>query len=172
MHSGTLEATSGGPGEGSEFVVRLPLATTHTPREMVRTVVPSGKTPSDLRILVVDDNRDAALSLAMVLQMEGHKVKTAHDGPSALSLCAEFSPDAVFLDLGLPGMDGYSVAKRLRGQCPSDDLLLVAVTGYGADVDKARSRAAGFDHHLIKPVDFAELQRLLEEKAACAAAAR
>ncbi len=172
MHNGTLKATSAGTDQGSEFVMRLPLATTQETRQAVRKVVPLGRNPSELRILVVDDNKDAALSLGMILQMEGHKVQTAHDGPSALSAFAEFSPEAVFLDLGLPGMDGYTMAKRLREQCPADDLLLVAVTGYGADVDKARSRAAGFDHHLIKPVDFAELQRLLEEKAACVAAAR
>jgi signal transduction histidine kinase len=173
MHNGTLEATSPGPGHGSEFIVRLPLAAMTTERAPVRKVIPSCKPSSDLRILVVDDNKDAAQSLAMVLQVEGYKVCTANDGASALRAFTEFSPDAVFLDLGLPGMDGYTVARRLREQDPSTDLLLIAVTGYGSDVDKSRSRAAGFNHHLIKPVDFAELQRLLEEKvAACAADAR
>jgi CheY-like chemotaxis protein len=113
------------------------------------------------KVLVVDDNIDAAMSLAMLLRIWGHQVRTADDGPAALDAAAEFQPDAVLLDIGLPGMDGYEVAQRLRQQPSTMQVLLIAVTGYGQDADRRRSREAGFDHHLVKPVDPETLRPLL-----------
>jgi CheY-like chemotaxis protein len=113
------------------------------------------------RILVVDDNRDAAQGLAMLLEIKGHEVATAHDGPEALTRAQEFQPTVVLLDIGLPAMDGYQVARELRRQEGGDEILLVAVTGYGHDSDRQRSRDAGFDHHLLKPVRLEALENLL-----------
>jgi two-component system CheB/CheR fusion protein len=112
-------------------------------------------------VLVVDDNRDAAESLALLLQAVGHEVRTCHDGPSALEAAAEFGPDTVLLDIGLPGMDGYEVARRLRALPATERALLVALTGYGQEEDQRRARAAGCDHHLIKPADLEALSALL-----------
>jgi CheY-like chemotaxis protein len=117
------------------------------------------------RVLVVEDNLDAAATLSDLLEIWGHEVRSVHDGPSALDAAAAFHPDAVLLDIGLPGLDGYEVARRLRGRAAEDGLLLIAITGYGKDEDRARSRQAGFDHHLVKPADLGELRRLLEPAA-------
>ena len=118
-----------------------------------------------LRVLVVDDNVDAAQSLAAVLGAAGHTVRTAHNGPAAVGAAVGLRPDAVVLDIGLPGMDGYDVAKALK-QGPSAGAVLIALTGYGQDEDRRRSKEAGIDHHLVKPVDPAELMELLAETAA------
>jgi PAS domain S-box-containing protein len=150
MHGGTLEAHSAGLGKGSEFVLRLPTLEGERPVEApVRPL--SVKQVVQRRILVVDDNGDAAESLALVLGMTGHEVRLAGDGPSALAAAAEFRPEIVLLDIGLPGMDGYEVARRLRSGDGPRDMSLVALTGYGQDADRERARAAGFDHHLVKP---------------------
>jgi CheY-like chemotaxis protein len=117
-----------------------------------------------LRIVVADDNVDAALTLAALLGMHGHDVRTAHDGIEALDEVMRFEPTVVILDIGMPGMNGYKVAAALRERNP--DLLLIAVTGWGQEEDRHRSKAAGFDHHLVKPVDFAVLTKLLESPAA------
>ncbi len=109
------------------------------------------------RILVVDDNRDSAESMAMLLQLCGHQTWLAFDGSSAVSLAAEHSPDVVVLDIGLPGMDGYQVARTLRGLPQTSDSLLIALTGYGQEQDRQRSKAAGFSQHLVKPVDVESL---------------
>jgi signal transduction histidine kinase len=163
MHHGSVEALSDGPSLGSEFVVRLPIATVNLQRDIrPGSLVLRRASPSGRRVLVVDDNKDAAQSLAMLLHLDGHEIRTAHDGNSALENFDTFLPNAVFLDLGLPGMDGYEVARRLR-ETHSLDVLLVAVTGYGSDVDHARSRAAGFNHHLVKPVRPDDIRRLLDE---------
>ena len=114
------------------------------------------------RILVVDDNRDAAQGLAMLLEIKGHEVATAHDGGQALEAARQFQPTVVLLDIGLPEMDGYEVASRLRAQRGGDALLLVAVTGYGQESDRKRSEEAGFDHHLLKPVRLEALEQLLQ----------
>jgi CheY-like chemotaxis protein len=114
------------------------------------------------RILVVDDNVDSADSMAILLSLDGHEVRVAFDGPTALAAAAEFSPQAVLLDIGLPGMDGYEVARRLRERTENRNILLVAITGYGQDEDRIRSKEAGFDHHLVKPVDPDILSRVLE----------
>jgi CheY-like chemotaxis protein len=113
------------------------------------------------RILVVDDNQDAADTLGMLLEMTGNEVEIAHDGLAAVEAVAEFRPDVVLLDLGLPKLSGYEVARRIRGRQDGADVLLVALTGWGQEEDRRRSKEAGFDHHLTKPVEFDELQRLL-----------
>jgi two-component system CheB/CheR fusion protein len=113
------------------------------------------------RVLVVEDNRDSAETLGLMLEMWGHEVRAAHDGPSALETALGFRPDVVLLDIGLPGMDGYEVARRLRGQSELEGLFLVAMTGYGQDEDRQRTQAFGFDHHLVKPVEPRVLERLL-----------
>ena len=114
-----------------------------------------------LRILVVDDNADSAESMALLLSLSGHETRTAGDGPAALEAFRAFRPAVVLLDIGLPGMDGYEVARRLRAEAGEAGATLVAVTGYGEDYDRQRAREAGFDHHLVKPVDPAKLSALL-----------
>ena len=159
MHGGTVTAHSEGRDRGSEFVIELPaiaagdVAATDRPHDSA--VVPASK------VLVVDDNRDLADATATALARLGHEVRVAFDGPSALAMAAELAPDVVLLDLGLPGLDGYEVARRLRAMLPAHHLQLVAVTGYGQAVDRQRSHAAGFDSHLVKPVDVATLQRAI-----------
>ena len=165
MHRGSIEALSDGPGQGSEFIVRLPIAITHLQKEDSARGPTLDKRSCDCRVLVVDDNVDAAQTLALLLERDGHKTRVAHDGRAALQHFADFVPNAVFLDLGLPGMDGYEVARRLRDEHVDDEVLLVAVTGYGSELDQARSRAAGFNRHLVKPVQPDDLRRLLAEKA-------
>ncbi len=114
------------------------------------------------RLLVVDDNKDAAESMSMLLEMWGHEVAFAYDGPSALETAEQWQPEAVFLDIGLPGMDGYEVAERLRELPQARDAVLIAITGYGQDGDRLRSRRAGIDHHLVKPVAPDALRSLIE----------
>ena len=160
MHGGSVEAYSEGPGLGSEFLVRLPLLT--VPQELPggeTAELPQQKGPR--RVLLIDDNRDAAESMTVLLELWGHEVRIAYNGPDALALAAEFRPDAALLDIGLPGMTGYEVAQRLRELPGWQDVMLVAVTGYGQDEDLRRSREAGFDHHLTKPVEPVMLQSLL-----------
>jgi CheY-like chemotaxis protein len=156
MHGGSIVAHSEGPGRGSEFLVRLPVleearGIKGTPSEPGR-----GKVASlpRRRILVVDDNVDAARSLARLLsRLHDQEVRVAHDGQEALSVAREFRPEVVLLDIGLPGMDGHEVARRLREQPEFRGTLIVALTGWGQESDVERSRAAGFDHHLVKPAN-------------------
>jgi len=122
----------------------------------------SGEFPSKRRLLVVDDNRDAAESMSMLLEMWGHEVAFAYDGPSALATAERLQPEAVLLDIGLPGMDGYEVAERLRELPEARDAVLIAITGYGQEDDRLRSRQAGIDHHLVKPVAPDALRNLLD----------
>ena len=124
---------------------------------------PSQTDASGLRILIVDDNRDAATSLAMLLEISGSKTETAHDGPAAIEAAARFQPEFILLDIGLPGLDGYQVAQRIRAEPWGKAVMLVAVTGWGQAEDRARSRAAGFDAHLVKPVDLDALLKLLTD---------
>lgn len=158
LHGGELEAHSEGPGRGSEFTIRLPAAADG----LVRSPHNSPVTPAaqSLRILVVDDNEDSAESMASFLMLSGHEVRTAHDGLSAVEAAAEFIPVVVLLDIGLPGLNGYEVSRRIRAQ-RGDETLLIALTGWGTEEDRRRSREAGFDHHLTKPVEMDELRRLL-----------
>ncbi|MGH8317355.1 MAG: response regulator [Steroidobacteraceae bacterium] len=121
-----------------------------------------GEPPGRRRLLVVDDNKDAAESMSMLLEMWGHEVVYAYDGPSALETAQQWQPEAVFLDIGLPGMDGYEVAERLRELPQAKDAVLIAITGYGQDDDRRRSQRAGIDHHLVKPVAPDALRNLID----------
>ena len=169
MHGGTVKAFSDGPGHGSEFVVRLPLAVPPaTPEAREAPVSAKIGTGSALRVLVVDDNTDAAQALQHLLKLLGHDVMMAHDGPGALAVAAQLRPDLVLLDIGLPGMDGYAVAERLRA-AGHEKASLVALTGYAQDDDLRRSSNAGFDRHMVKPVDVGALRRLTAEVAGRAA---
>jgi CheY-like chemotaxis protein len=167
LHGGTVEARSEGIGRGSEFVVRLPVLTPSTRGEMKTRQRATQKLKANLRlrVLVVDDNRDAAHMIADALDTVGHMTRTAHDGPTALLSASSFSPDVALLDLGLPVMDGYELAERLRSVKGLQALILVAVTGYGQDADRRRSRKAGFHAHIVKPVDLEELNRVLDKAA-------
>jgi CheY-like chemotaxis protein len=157
MHGGTVSAESGGIDQGSTFIVRLPLG---APVETPAVVVAPAALQPARRILVVDDNTDAAESLAILLNLDGHTTRVVHDGESALSAATEFLPDAVFLDIGMPGMNGYETARRLRGT-HGGSLRLIALTGWGTEQDRRLAQDAGFDHHLVKPVDPAMLGPVL-----------
>ena len=164
MHGGRVEARSEGPGKGQRSSsVRLPLAAAESsPTDGAGATERDGRAPAlPLRVLVVDDNADAAEMLALFLRSEGHEVRSAHDGPAALRTAESFRPEVVVLDIGLPRMDGYEVARRLRERAGPRTPLLVALTGYGQEEDRRRAREAGFDAHLVKPADPEELQRLL-----------
>jgi PAS domain S-box-containing protein len=160
MHGGTIRAASGGLGQGSEFTLELPVLPASAARPMETAGTPAAPTGS-LRVMVVDDNWDAADSLAMLLRLTGHEVQTAHDGASALSAAGAFHPAVIFLDIGLPGMDGYQVAERMRRQPELAGVVLVALTGYGQEEDRRRSQAVGFDYHLVKPADPQQVLELL-----------
>lgn len=160
MHDGTVEAYSDGSGRGSEFVVRLPVSTKASLDRRSDPNVPL--MPSTRRrILIVDDNRDAANSLAMMLKLMGNETLTAHDGLQALDLGETFRPDVALLDIGMPRLNGYDTATRMRQQLWGREILLVALTGWGQEDDRRRSQEAGFNHHLVKPLDFAALDKLL-----------
>jgi signal transduction histidine kinase len=162
MHDGKVEAFSEGPGLGSEFVVRLPvLRVGETLEAPVRSEPKMGPSTVGRKILVVDDNQDAAESLEMLLELAGHEVQLAHDGEQALAVFESDRPEVVLLDIGLPKLDGFEVARRLRSNEKNRDILLVALTGYGKEGDRALSREAGFDHHLVKPVEPTTLMTLL-----------
>lgn len=164
LHGGTLSATSDGLGLGSEFAIRIPLAAAKSPgtdRGAALASKPEKPLPPSRRILIVDDNRDAAGSLGLLLRLNGHEVREANDGPKAIVVASEFHPDLIFLDIGLPGMDGYQVATRLRANPELEKVRVVALSGYGSDQDRARSRAAGFDDHLVKPAEVGMLESIL-----------
>ncbi len=170
LHGGTIEAHSAGLGQGSEFVVRLPLVQTQVSSK--GSEQQDGKVRRDadaaqamrLRILAVDDNVDAATSLRVLLRLHNHEVRIAHDGESALQVADEFRPQVILLDIGLPRLDGYEVARRLRARPDMQQVLLVAMTGYGQDGDRQRSQEAGFHAHLVKPVAMETLVTLLSHR--------
>jgi CheY-like chemotaxis protein len=168
MHGGRVGAFSEGIGRGSRFTVRLPLLTAAREDSAVPEPlgVPTARSNGALRILVVDDNKDSAESMSMLLQCDGHAIDTAYCGETALSLARTVRPDVVLLDIGMPGMLGYEVARRLRGIAEAANAMLIAVTGYGRESDVAKALAAGFDHHLVKPVDFDKLRSLLASRRA------
>ena len=164
MHGGSVAAKSEGPGRGSEFLVRLPLK----PEQPIVRPLADAKAAAPRhgprrRILVVDDNRDAAQALKLLLETDGHEVRVAADGAGGLALARQYKPEVALLDIGLPSMDGYELARRMREEPALEGTLLVAVTGYGQMHDRARASASGFNHHLVKPVEFSALQRLLRE---------
>jgi CheY-like chemotaxis protein len=158
MHGGRIDARSDGPDRGSEFIVRLPLQSGPIEAPVHERRRPEG---SALRVLVVDDSVDSAESMAMVLEMSGHEVRQAHSGEQALGAVREFRPDAVLMDIGMPDLSGYEVAERLRSAPDTREVALIAMTGYGQKADRERSAAAGFDHHLVKPLDFDKLNEVL-----------
>jgi CheY-like chemotaxis protein len=171
MHGGSVEANSEGLGRGSEFVVRLPVAVI-PPTPAPRPPDGGGQAlcAARLRILVVDDNQDAAESLGQLLEIVGHEVRAAHDGVSGLEAAASFRPDVALLDLGMPGINGYDVARRIRGYEWGKSMLLIALTGWGQEDDRRRTRDAGFDHHLVKPVDPDALHDLFARTATASSA--
>jgi signal transduction histidine kinase len=170
MHGGTIQAFSDGPGQGSEFVVRLPaLAHMPTVRKVSRPPEPMLAAAPPQRILIADDNEDFADIMARLLRCKGgHEVQVVYDGRAALRILQTFRPEVAFLDIGLPGIDGYELAHRLRQLPGLEEVMLVALTGYGHDEDRRRALEVGFDEHLTKPVGFDTLQRLLAARAVAA----
>jgi CheY-like chemotaxis protein/anti-sigma regulatory factor (Ser/Thr protein kinase) len=164
LHGGSVTASSPGRGQGSTFTVRLPLATATHSGESTVPAAPSHQ-PGQLRVLVVDDNTDAAESLGVLLEMEGHAAHIAHTGRDALAAAPGFAPDVVFLDIGLPDLSGYDVARQLRNMPAGEHALLVALTGWGTQEDRKRTRDAGFDRHLTKPAELAAVEELLRSAA-------
>jgi len=161
-HGGQVEARSDGLGTGSELIVRLPLPV-QGPVDSSARAIPAldGTPPNPLRILIAEDNRDAADTLEMLLVMAGHQVRTVYSGSDALEATESFRPQVALLDIGLPGLNGYQLAGRIRGEPWGRDILLVAITGWGQEADKRRAVEAGFDHHITKPVEVSVLERLL-----------
>ncbi len=159
MHGGSVEARSEGYGKGSEFAVRLPalLVAPSRAEGAAEERAPSSRR----RILVVDDNRDSAISLGMMLELMGNEVRTAHDGLEAVRAAEVFRPGVVLLDIGLPKLNGYEAARRIRDEAWGRDMVLIAVTGWGQEEDKRRSKEAGFNFHMVKPVEPADLEKLL-----------
>jgi signal transduction histidine kinase/ActR/RegA family two-component response regulator len=169
LHGGSVEAHSPGPGQGTEIIVRLP-----APLQPAAAPAQEGtgtKAPADLpRVLVVDDSKEAAQSVALLLRRWGHDVRVAYDGQAALDEVQARRPDVVLLDIGMPGLDGYEVARRLR-QTEADKLVLVALTGYGQEEERERARQAGFDYHVLKPVEPGDLKDLLRLAVSAASSA-
>ncbi len=169
LHGGTVHAQSKSPEQGSEFIVRLPLAAA-LPAAMDAKAERDAGRGAGVRILIIDDNADSAHGLAMCLESYGHEVRLAHSGESGIAAALEFAPDAVLLDIGLPDIDGYEVAQRLRAHAGLGAARLIALTGYGGESDRSRAEVAGFDHYLVKPVDYEELAEVLAEQTAASAA--
>jgi CheY-like chemotaxis protein len=161
LHGGRVEAFSAGAGRGAEFIVRLP--TTAPPPAAEEKLVASAvaATAHGLRVLLVDDNVDSADGLGLLLELQGHEIRVAYDGPTALETARQFRPHVALLDIGMPSMDGYELGRRLHATPETKDVLLVAMTGWGQDEDHRKSREAGFAHHLVKPFEPAVLEKLL-----------
>jgi len=165
MHGGTVEARSPGLGHGAEFFVRLPVVAgaAVSPPPAQTDVKEDFMT---LRILVVDDNRDAAESLATLLKLSGHTVDIANDGLLALASAEKLQPDVIFMDIGMPRLNGFDAARRIRETAWGKSMTLVAISGWGQDSDRAKSKDAGFDIHLVKPVEFSALEQILGDVSA------
>jgi CheY-like chemotaxis protein len=163
LHGGRLDAYSAGLAQGSKFSIWLPVAAAPADAISARAIAPTPPTAHSRqrRILIADDNGDAATTLAHFLSLGGHQVTTANSGPEALAEIFRERPDALVLDIGLPGMTGYEIAKRVRQEPWSSQATLIAVTGFGQDRDRREALAAGFDHHLTKPIDPVALESLL-----------
>jgi two-component system CheB/CheR fusion protein len=164
MHEGRLQASSAGLGEGCEFTVKLPVLLNPAFRGTKTVLQPGQHSGRSLRVLVVEDNVDAADTLGLLLRLYGHEVQLARTGPTALEMAADSRPDVVLLDIGLPGMDGYEVAKRLRERPEFKDVMMCALTGYTpSEADRHRQKETGFDHYYVKPVDLKMLLELFEK---------
>jgi CheY-like chemotaxis protein len=160
LHGGTVEVSSI-LGQGSEFIVRLPVLETESPQSTLQLTNTGLPPKRSLRLLVVDDNVDTALSFSMLLKALGHEVRTEHDGPAAVNAALDYKPDVIVLDIGLPGLNGYEIAKRIR-QAPSlCNVMLVALTGYGQEADRQLALQAGFNHHLVKPARLEQIREIL-----------
>jgi CheY-like chemotaxis protein len=169
LHGGSVSASSAGPDAGSVFTVRLPLAPADAPA-LPQVEAPAGAAGAPgLRVLVVDDNRDAAETLSALLDVMGHAAPVANDGHQALRMMHSFRPQVVFLDLGMPGMSGYEVAQAIRREPQYDNVTLVALTGWGGELDREKSANAGFDLHLTKPATIAAIEQVLGRVGASAA---
>lgn len=165
LHGGSVEARSGGPGTGSTFLVRLPVATKAIGSQRAPVVSTRARAATvGRKILVADDNVDAACSLAMILGLEGHDTRVAHDGDRAFAIASDFRPDAMILDIAMPGMDGLQLARRVRAQPWGSAILMIAASGWSQSDHKNRSLASGFDHHLVKPIEAAVLADLLRPR--------
>jgi CheY-like chemotaxis protein/anti-sigma regulatory factor (Ser/Thr protein kinase) len=160
MHGGSIEARSAGEGQGSEFIVRLPVLNRPAVAAQSGREV-EAESPPQRRVLIVDDNRDSADSLAMLMEITGNKAYMAHDGVEAVAAIEKHRPEVVLLDIGLPGLDGHEVCRRVREQPWGKDIVIIALTGWGQDDDRRRSEEAGFNGHLVKPVDYDKLLELL-----------
>jgi CheY-like chemotaxis protein/anti-sigma regulatory factor (Ser/Thr protein kinase) len=163
LHGGSVTVTSAGPGRGSEFILRLPVAEGVRPAPSLPSGTPASAGQARHRVLIVDDNRDGAESLSMLLEFEGFETAMAHAGPEALERARQFRPDVTLLDIGLPGMNGYDVCRQLRQEW-GGEMLIVALTGWGQPEHRARSREAGFDTHMVKPVNHDALMKLLASR--------
>jgi CheY-like chemotaxis protein len=162
LHGGFVQASSPGIGQGSTFRVFLPLADSPQPdpsQDPAVSVAPTHRA----RILVADDNRDAADTLSMILELDGHEVRTAYDGIEALEMAEQFAPQMALLDIGMPGLNGYQTARRIREQSWGSSVLLVALTGWGQEQDRRQATEAGFDCHLVKPADPQKIGALIEQ---------
>lgn len=162
LHGGSIEASSAGVGHGSTFTLRLPILS--TPAAIGNTAAPTAHDVKTLKILIVDDNEDAAISLAMVLEMNAHEVQTAYDGLTGFALAETFQADVIILDIGLPDITGYALAQRIRQTAWGKDTPLLALTGWGQYKDKQAAISAGFDHHFTKPVDFERLMEVIDQR--------
>ncbi|HEX7880727.1 MAG TPA: response regulator, partial [Candidatus Eisenbacteria bacterium] len=160
LHGGAVAAYSPGPGKGSEFVVRLPALAPAVPESPPSKGAPKVVTTA-YRILVVDDNPDSVDSLALLLKLRGNQVASAQSGQTAIEMAETFHPDLVLLDIGMPGMSGHEVARHLRTLPRGREMILIALTGWGTDEDRKHSHAAGFDHHLVKPLEPSDLDTVL-----------
>ncbi len=166
MHNGTVEAKSEGLGLGSEFIVRLPtlaLADGSDPGGDSGDHQQQSHAPSGYRLMVVDDNQDAADSLALLLGFHGHEVRVAYSGMAALELTKAYTPDVLFLDIGMPGMDGYELVRRLREQPRLEQVVVAALTGWGQQEDRRRTSDAGFNYHLVKPAEPDAVEAILAD---------
>jgi CheY-like chemotaxis protein len=167
LHGGSITAHSDGIGFGSEFTVRIPIKS--APQAVGKSGRPTRFTADrakGLRVLVVDDNKAAATMLGLALETLGASVRAAYDGETAVQAASEFKPEIVFMDIGMPGVDGHEAARQMRATTDGDDMLLVAVSGWGQPEIRARSAAAGFDHHLVKPVELAQLREIIATRTA------
>ena len=160
MHGGTVTAASEGLGNGSTFTVTLPVLRSSSHRQRLRRRPDRAAVPRR-RILVVDDNRDAADSLASMLELMGQEVQTAYSGAEAIAAAARFRPAVIFMDIGMPGLNGYDATQQIRAQTSGHAVKVIALTGWGQEHDRTRSREAGCDGHLVKPIDVTELETLL-----------